>query len=77
MVNYDVFISYNSTDKYIADAVCHYLEAKRLRCFIAPRDIVTSDWAGSITAAIENAKAFVVVVSENSILSLTNTFVNP
>lgn len=69
MVNYDVFISYNSTDKYIADAVCHYLEAKRLRCFIAPRDIVTSDWAGSITAAIENAKAFVVVVSENSILS--------
>lgn len=68
-MNYDVFISYNSTDKYIADAVCHYLEVRKLRCFIAPRDITGSDWAGCITAAIENAKAFVVIVSEKSIMS--------
>ena len=66
---YDVFISYNSADKQVADAVCHYLEEQRLRCFIAPRDIVPPDWAGSISAAIEHSQAFVIVVSENSIHS--------
>lgn len=25
-INYDVFISYNSADKLIADAVCHFIE---------------------------------------------------
>lgn len=68
-MKYDVFISYNSTDKSVADAVCHYLEERKLRCFIAPRDITPPDWAGSITRAIENSKAFVIVVSEHSIES--------
>lgn len=63
---YDVFISYNTVDRQIAEAVCHYIEDRRLRCFIAPRDITTPDWADSITAAIESAKAFVIVVSEHS-----------
>ena len=66
---YDVFISYNSSDKLIADAVCHYIEDRHLRCFIAPRDITTSDWADSITVAIEQARAFVIVVSEHSLAS--------
>lgn len=68
-MNYDVFISYNSKDIPIAEAVCHYIEERRLRCFIAPRDITPPDWAASITAAIESAKAFVIIVSENSISS--------
>ena len=68
-MNYDVFISYNSTDIRIAEAACHYIEERRLRCFIAPRDIVPPDWAASITAAIESSKAFVIIVSENSIAS--------
>ena len=68
-IKYDVFISYNSSDKVIADAVCHFIECRKLRCFIAPRDIVPPDWAGSITRAIERSKAFVVIVSENSIAS--------
>lgn len=68
-MHYDVFISYNSTDIHIAEAVCHYIEERRLRCFIAPRDITPPDWAASITAAIESAKAFVIIVSENSIAS--------
>ncbi|MBP3370963.1 MAG: toll/interleukin-1 receptor domain-containing protein, partial [Clostridia bacterium] len=68
-MQYDVFISYNTCDKLIADAVCHYIESRRLRCFIAPRDIKESDWAGSITNAIENARAFVIVVSEHSLAS--------
>ena len=47
-MNHDVFISYNSTDLHIAEAVCHYIEERRLRCFIAPRDITPPDWAASI-----------------------------
>ena len=66
---YDVFISYNSKDIHIAEAACHYIEERRLRCFIAPRDITPPDWASSITSAIENAKAFVIIVSEHSITS--------
>lgn len=68
-MGYDVFISYNSKDVHIAEAVCHYIEERRLRCFIAPRDISQSDWAGNLDAAIENSKAFVIIVSENSIAS--------
>jgi len=68
-MNFDVFISYNSTDLRIAEAACHYIEERRLRCFIAPRDITPPDWASSITSAIEGAKAFVIIVSENSISS--------
>lgn len=68
-MNYDVFISYNTQDKQIADAICHYLEARTLRCFIAPRDIVPPDWAGSITRAIEHSQAFVIVVSEHAVQS--------
>lgn len=68
-MNYDVFISYNSSDKLIADAVCHFIECRKLRCFIAPRDITSPDWAGCITRAIEHSKVFVVIVSEHSVVS--------
>lgn len=68
-MHYDVFISYNTSDKAIADGVCHHLEARKLRCFIAPRDIVPPDWAASITAAIEHSQAFVIVVSEHAMAS--------
>jgi hypothetical protein len=36
---YDAFISYCSEDKKVADAVCGTLEANKIRCWIAPRDI--------------------------------------
>ncbi len=35
---FDVFISYSSDDKLIADAICAELESRRIRCWIAPRD---------------------------------------
>lgn len=66
-MGYDVFISYNSTDRHIAEAVCHYIEERRLRCFIAPRDVSEVDWAGNLFSAIESSKAFVIIVSEHSI----------
>ena len=68
-MNYDVFISYNTKDELIAEAVCHYIEERRLRCFFAPRDIKESDWAGNIAEAIRHSKAYVIIVSESSIAS--------
>jgi DNA-directed RNA polymerase subunit RPC12/RpoP len=65
--DYDVFISYSSKDKQVADAVCAALEAKRWRCWIAPRDIVAgSDWGGAIIAAIEQSRVMVLVYSSRA-----------
>lgn len=68
-MGYDVFISYHSDDKRIAEAVCQCIESRALRCFIAPRDITSTDWAGAICNAIESSRAFVVIVSEKSVHS--------
>ena len=43
-----VFISHSSADRHFASAICHYWEEAGIRCWIAPRDIDTIDWAGSI-----------------------------
>jgi len=40
LMAHDVFLSYSSQDKPIADAVCAALEAKKIRCWIAPRDVL-------------------------------------
>ena len=68
-MGYDVFISYNTSDQPVAEEVCRSLEKRGLRCFIAPRDITQSDWAGNLDYAIEHSTAFVIVVSEHSIAS--------
>jgi formylglycine-generating enzyme required for sulfatase activity len=61
---HDVFISYASADKAIADAVCARLEEHTIRCWIAPRDIRPgADWASSIVSAISEARALVLVFS--------------
>ena len=64
-----VFISHSSLDKAIADAICHRLEAQGIRCWIAPRDITKTDWAGSIMDGLRRSDVFVVVISHNSIPS--------
>ena len=64
---HDVFISYSSKDKPVADAACATLEARGIRCWIAPRDIRPgSDWGESIVDAIHASKAFVLVFSQNA-----------
>lgn len=63
----DVFISHSSLDKEVADKVCAALEAKGLKCWIAPRDIVPgSEWAVAISNAIAEIKAMVVIYSSNA-----------
>ena len=64
-----IFISHSSADKPIADTICHRLEENGFRCWIAPRDIRTTDWAGSIMDGLKHSEVFVVIISRNSIPS--------
>jgi hypothetical protein len=58
----DVFISHCSEDRKIADAVCAPLEASKIRCWIAPRDVPPgANWASAIIDAIEETRIMVVV----------------
>lgn len=68
-MNHHVFISHSSLDNKIANAICHYLEDAGIRCWLAPRDIDTTDWAGSIMKGIHTCDVFVVIISQNSIPS--------
>ena len=61
---HDVFISYSTVNKSIADALCAKLENDKIRCWIAPRDITPgSMWAKSINDAIESCKVLVLIFS--------------
>ena len=54
----DVFISYASHDKAVANAVCGHLERAGLACWIAPRNVTPGEvYAESIVHAIDSAKA--------------------
>jgi hypothetical protein len=65
-MSHDVFISHSSLDKLAADAVCHGLEAKGIRCWIAPRDQVAGrPYGEQITSAIEHAQVIVLVFSDH------------
>lgn len=67
---HDVFICHSSKDRKIADAICAKLEQNRIRCWIAPRDVVPgSDFAESIVAAIHAARVTVFVFSASSNVS--------
>ena len=35
-----VFISYEKTDKAVAEQICQYLEEQGLQCWIAPRNVL-------------------------------------
>jgi serine/threonine protein kinase len=60
-----IFISHSTRDKPSAFAICSSLESKRIRCWIAPRDILAgANWPEAITDAIENSAAIVLVLSE-------------
>jgi len=64
---HDVFISYSSSDKAVADGVVAGLEQKGIRCWVAPRDLTPGiSWGQGIAEAIESSKVMVVILSENS-----------
>ncbi|MEE0926314.1 MAG: toll/interleukin-1 receptor domain-containing protein [Bacteroidales bacterium] len=71
---YDVFISYSSKDQKLVEAMCHYLEERNLRCFVAYRDIPKGkDWAPYIEKGFEDSKVLVYVHTESSNKSLETT----
>lgn len=64
---HDVFISYSSKDKPVADTVCAGLEGRGIRCWTAPRDILPGvDWGAAIIDAITGAKVMVLIFSGNA-----------
>ena len=64
---HEVFISHSSIDKSMADAVTAALEQAKIRCWIAPRDILPgASWGGAIVDAIETSKVMVIIFSANS-----------
>lgn len=68
-MDHRVFLSHSSADHAIAEAICNKLEGNGIRCWIAPRDIHTTDWADSIMKGLQQCDVFVVVISRNSINS--------
>lgn len=64
---HDIFVSYSSKDKPVADAICAALEARGIRVWIAPRDILPGmSWGEAIVDGIANSRIMVVVFSSNS-----------
>jgi len=64
---HDVFISYSSKDKTIADAVCAGLEAKKIRCWIAPRDVLPGlPFAEALIDGLSGSTVVVLIFSANS-----------
>ncbi len=64
---HDVFICHSSKDRTIANAICATLEQHRIRCWIAPRDVLPgSDYATSIVEAVSATRLTVLVFSDNS-----------
>ena len=62
--SHDVFVSYSTRDKPVADAVVSRLEQANIRCWVAPRDVVPGMvWAEAIIAAISTSRLMVVVLS--------------
>jgi hypothetical protein len=66
-VAHDVFISYSSKDKTVADAVCATLEARGIRCWIASRDARHGlQYGEEIIDAILASRVMVLVFSSHA-----------
>ena len=66
-MTHDVFISYSSQDKTVADAVCAKLESRKIRCWIAPRDIPAGQpYAAALIKAINCSRIVVLILSADS-----------
>jgi hypothetical protein len=66
-MTHDVFISYSSQDKVVANAVCATLENRKIRCWIAPRDVPPGlPYAAALVNAINDCKVFVLILSKGS-----------
>ncbi len=59
-----VFICHSSNDKLVADAACAALEAQRIPCWIAPRDILAGEEYGkAIVDALSSCQIVLLIFS--------------
>lgn len=66
-MSHDIFISYSSKDRVIADAIVFNFEKNGIRCWYAPRDIGPGDdWGEAITKAIDACPLFLLIFSGNA-----------
>jgi len=64
---FDVFISYSSKEKDLAEELNAMIEKAGISCWMAPRNIVPgAHWAASIAQAVRNARLLVLLFSINS-----------
>lgn len=64
-MGHEVFISYATADKPVADAVCHALEEVGVRCWVAPRDLEPGrPYARCIMEAIEASSLMLLIFSQ-------------
>jgi len=64
---HDVFVSYSSPNREVAQAACEALEGRGMKCWIAPRDVTAGEsWSGEIVEAIAQAKLMVLVFSSQA-----------
>jgi len=67
---HEVFISYASLDKAIAERVCGALESAGISCWIAPRNIEPgADYPTALVEAINSARALLLVLTEHAVAS--------
>ena len=65
--SYDLFVSYATKNKNIADLIVKKLEERGVRCFIAPRDLQTGrEYASEIVRGISNSLAVLLLFSGDS-----------
>jgi TIR domain len=66
----DIFVSYSSSDKTIADAVVATLERAQVRCWYAPRDILAGKpYGDAILDGLQASRGVVVIVSRRALAS--------
>src|ERR1700744_4859595 len=69
-MSFDVFISYSTKDSAAANAACAALESAKIRCWMAPRDILPGErWGASIVRAIDQCRVMVLIFSGNANVS--------
>ena len=64
---FHVFISHSSEDRTWADAACEVLERRKMKCWIAPRDITPgTEWGAAIVDGIDRSRVMVLIFSANA-----------
>ncbi len=69
-MNHLAFISHSHMYFAIAQEICSRLKENGIASWVAPRDIVSDDWAESIMKGIARSDIFIPVVGEHSVNSV-------